>query len=139
MNPLPDRHRKRLVPRTTFAAYGWWLRGHRRHGHLGLIFRRLAGSRWREGTLCCQPFDLFGQEPPIRLRHRELGGAFVGGHGVATLPESTQGRASGGVHEVIVVEVARNRVDRGERGGRALTSLTAMARLRATTGVGMTP
>ena len=62
-----------------------------------------------------QLFDLLREKPPVRFRHCEAGGAFVGGLRCVSLSESTQRCAASCVHEVIVVEVGCDCVEGSER------------------------
>ena len=84
-----------------------------------------------------QLFDLLREKPPIRFRHCEVGGAFVGGLRRVWLSEPTQRCAAGCVHQVIVVEVGCDCVEVSAAPGPSVSPM-AMARLSATTGVGMT-
>jgi hypothetical protein len=58
-----------------------------------------------------QDLDLFREEPAARFCHGKVGGAFERGARVLPPSESAQDRSASRMHQVIAVEVRRDRVD----------------------------
>jgi hypothetical protein len=66
----------------------------------------------RERSILGQLLDLLREELPVRLRRCQVGGALESGLRGVLLSKPTQHCAAGRVHQVIVVEVRCDRVER---------------------------
>jgi len=67
---------------------------------------------WGRQYLNRRLFDLLREKPPVRFRRCEVGRAFVGGTSCVSLAKPTQRCATGCMHQVIVVEVRCDCVER---------------------------
>jgi hypothetical protein len=101
------------------------------------LFRSILWSALPERSIVGQLLDLLREEPPLRFRRGEAGGAFERSSGGHSLPEPTQHRAAGCVQQVIRVEVgAIASIVASAASGPSISAM-AIARLSATTSVGI--
>src|SRR5919201_950629 len=75
---------------------------------------------FRLSSAVAQPLLLSGEEPPIRVRRGEVGGAFELRPSGIHAPEPAQHRPAGRVQQVVALQLRRDRIERRERGAGAL-------------------
>ena len=87
----------------------------------------LAGETGLETFSLClsQLLELLREEPPVRFRGCEVGGACESGLRGVSSSKAAQHRAAGCVHQVIAVKVGCDRVERSERSAGTCESLNA--------------